>query len=73
MAPQACQRQRYFVCAIAGGSTRASVGQGAPLSVAARKNLNPGGVLPGAIGVPVVAGAVLLGPVAFRQRRLDAA
>ena len=60
-----------YANAIAGGSTRASVGQEVPLSVTAQKNLNPGGVLPVAIGVPIVAGAVLLGPVALRQRRLD--
>lgn len=60
-----------YANAIAGGSTRASVGQEVPLSVTAQKNLNPGGVLPVAIGVPIVAGAILLGPVALRQRRLD--
>lgn len=60
-----------YANAIAGGSTRASVGQEVPLTVTAQKNLNPGGVLPVAIGVPIVAGAVLLGPVALRQRRLD--
>lgn len=60
-----------YANAIAGGSTRASVGQEVPLSVTAQKNLNPGGVLPVAIGVPLVAGAALFGPVAFRQRRLD--
>jgi len=60
-----------YANAIAGGSTRASVGQEVPLSVKAQKNLNPGGVLPVAIGVPIVAGAVLFGPVALRQRRLD--
>lgn len=60
-----------YANAITGGSTRASVGQEVPLSVAAQKNLNPGGVLPVAIGVPVVAGAALFGPVALRQRRLD--
>lgn len=62
-----------YANAIAGGSTRASVGQEVPLTVTAQKNLNPGGVLPVAIGVPIVAGAVLLGPVALRQRRLDRA
>lgn len=56
---------------ITDGSTRASVGQEVPLSVTAQKNLNPGGVLPVAIGVPIVAGAALFGPVALRQRRLD--
>ncbi len=60
-----------YANAIAGGSTKASVGQEVPLSVKAQKNLNPGGVLPVAIGVPIVAGAVLFGPVALRQRRLD--
>ena len=60
-----------YANAIAGGSTRASVGQEVPLSVTAHKNLNPGGVLPVAIGVPLVAGAALFGPVALRQRRLD--
>jgi hypothetical protein len=60
-----------YANAIAGGSTRASVGQEIPLSVTAQKNLNPGGVLPVAIGVPIIAGAVLFGPVALRQQRLD--
>ncbi len=60
-----------YANAITGGSTRASVGQEVPLSVAAQRNLNPGGVLPVAIGVPLVTGAALLGPVALRQRRLD--
>ena len=60
-----------YANAIAGGSTRASVGQEIPLSVTAQKNLNPGGVLPVAIGVPIIAGAALFGPVALRQRRLD--
>lgn len=60
-----------YANAIAGGSSRASVGQEIPLSVKAQKNLNPGSVLPVAIGVPIVAGAALFGPVALRQRRLD--
>jgi len=60
-----------YANAIAGGSTRASVGQEVPLSVTAQKNLNPGGVLPVAIGVPIVTGAALFGPVALRQRRLE--
>lgn len=61
-----------YANAIERGSTRASVGQEVPLSVAAQRNLNPGGVLPVAIGVPLVAGVALLGPVALRQRRLKA-
>ena len=60
-----------YANAIARGSTRASVGQEIPLSVTAQKNLNPGGVLPVAVGVPIIAGAALFGPVALRQRRLD--
>jgi len=62
-----------YASAIADGSTRASVGQEVPLSVTTQKNLNPGGILPVAIGVPIIAGAVLFGPVALRQRRLDRA
>ena len=59
-----------YANAIAGGPTKASVGQEVPFSVTAQKNLNPGGVLPVASGVPVVAVAVLFGPVALRRRRL---
>jgi hypothetical protein len=59
-----------YANAIARGSTRASVGQEVPLLVRAKQNLNPGGVLPVALGVPVLAGAVLFGPVFLRRRRL---
>lgn len=62
-----------YANAIAGDSTRASVGQEVPLTVKAQRNLNPGGVLPVAIGVPIVVGAALFGPVALRQRKLDRA
>jgi uncharacterized membrane protein len=57
-----------YASAIEQGSTRASVGQEIPLFVTAHKNLNPGGVLPVAIGVPVVAGLALFGPVFLRRR-----
>lgn len=60
-----------YANAIADGSTSAAVGQEVPLSVKAQKNLNPGGVLPVALGVPVIAGVVLIGPVALRKKRLD--
>jgi hypothetical protein len=51
-------------------SSWAAVGQKVPLTVRARKNLNPGGVLPVALGVPVLAGAALFGPVFARRRNL---
>lgn len=59
-----------YANAIVQGSTRASVGQEVPLLVSATKNLNPGGVLPVAVGVPLVAGGLLFGPVLLRRRRL---
>ena len=55
---------------IAQGSTRAAVGQEVPLFVKAKQNLNPGNVLPVALGVPILAGAALFGPVVLRRRRL---
>ena len=55
---------------IAQGSTRASVGHEVPLFVRAKQNLNPGNVLPVALGVPILAGAALFGPVVLRRRRL---
>lgn len=59
-----------YANAIEQGSTRASVGREAPLAVKAQQNLNPGGVLPVAIGVPLLAGAALFGPVVLRRRTL---
>lgn len=59
-----------YANAIVRGSTRASVGQEVPLFVRAKKNLNPGGVLPVALGVPVLAGVALFGPVFLRRRSL---
>ena len=61
-----------YANAIAHGSTRASVGQEVPLTVVAQKNLNPGNALPVALGVPILAGAALFGPVLLRRRRLGA-
>jgi len=60
-----------YANAIDQGSTRASVGQEVPLYVAAQQNLNPGGVLPVALGIPVLAGAALFGPVLVRRRNLS--
>ena len=59
-----------YANAIERRSSWAAVGQEVPLTVRARKNLNPGGVLPVALGVPVLAGAALFGPVFARRRNL---
>lgn len=59
-----------YANAIDKGSSRAAVGQEVPLTVTAHKNLNPGGVLPVAIGVPILAGAALFGPILLRRRSL---
>jgi hypothetical protein len=59
-----------YANAIVRGSTRASVGQEVPLFVRTKQNLNPGGVLPVALGVPVLAGAALFVPVFLRRRNL---
>ncbi|MBA2714236.1 MAG: hypothetical protein H0U55_11885 [Rubrobacteraceae bacterium] len=59
-----------YANAIVQGSTRASVGQEVPLFVQTKQNLNPGGVLPVALGVPILAGAALIGPVFLRRRNL---
>ncbi|MBA2534455.1 MAG: hypothetical protein H0V21_05555 [Rubrobacter sp.] len=59
-----------YANAIDQGSTRASVGQEVPLFVRTKQNLNPGGVLPVALGVPLLAGAALFGPVFHRRRNL---
>ena len=61
-----------YANAIDQDSTRASVGQEVPLFVATKQNLNPGGVLPVALGVPVLAGAALFGPVLVRRKNLAA-
>ncbi len=60
-----------YANAIEQGSSQAATGPEVPLDVKAQKNLNPGGVLPVALGVPVVAGAALFGPVLLRRRSLD--
>jgi hypothetical protein len=59
-----------YANAIVNGSSRAAVGQEVRLRVTAHKNLNPGGVLPVALGVPVLAGAALFAPVFIRRRKL---
>jgi hypothetical protein len=59
-----------YANAIERGSTRVSVGQEVPLAVVAQKNLNPDNVLPVALGVPILAGAALFGPVVLRRRKL---
>ncbi len=61
-----------YANAVARGTTRASVGQEIPLFVKTKQNLNPGGVLPVALGVPVLAGAALFGPVFLRRSNLAA-
>jgi hypothetical protein len=60
-----------YANAIEKGSSWAAVGQEVPLTVMAHKNLNPGGVLPVALGVPVLVGAALFGPVFARRRNLN--
>lgn len=59
-----------YASAIAQGSSQAAVGPEVPLSVTAQKNLNPGGVLPVALGVPMLAGAALFAPVYWRRKHL---
>ena len=59
-----------YANAIVNGSSRAAVGKEVHLTVTAHKNLNPGGVLPVALGVPVLAGAALFAPVFIRRRKL---
>jgi hypothetical protein len=61
-----------YANAIDRGSTRASVGREVRMFVATKRNLNPGGVVPVALGVPVLAGAALFGPVLLRRRNLAA-
>ncbi len=60
-----------YANAIEQGSSRAATGPEVPLDVKAQKSLNPGGVLPVAIGVPLLAGFALFGPVVLRRRNLD--
>jgi hypothetical protein len=57
-----------YPAAIAGGVVQPAVGPEVPLYVTAQKNLNPGGVLPVALGVPIIAGMVLFVPVFWRRR-----
>jgi hypothetical protein len=59
-----------YANAISQGSKHASVGREVPLFVKTKQNLNPGGVLPVALGVPLLAGAALFGPVFLRRRNL---
>lgn len=61
-----------YASAIAQGSSQAAVGPEVPLSVTAQKNLNPGGVLPVALGVPMLVGTALFAPVYWRRRRFTA-
>jgi hypothetical protein len=44
------------------------LGRRSPLFVRTKQNLNPGGVLPVAIGVPIVVGLALFGQVFLRPR-----
>jgi hypothetical protein len=57
-----------YANAIDQGSTRAAVGQEVSLFVRTKQNLNPGGVLPVAIGVPIVVCLALFGQVFLRPR-----
>jgi hypothetical protein len=61
-----------YAAAIAQGSSQPAMGPEVPLSVTAQKNLNPGGVLPVALGVPVLVGAALFAPVFWRRRNFTA-
>jgi hypothetical protein len=61
-----------YPAVIAGRTDRPAVGPEVPLSVASHQSLNPGGVLPVALGVPILAGLVLFGPVIWRRRKLAA-
>jgi hypothetical protein len=61
-----------YVAAIEKGSSQAAVGPVVPLSVTAQKNLNPGGVLPVALGVPILVGTALFVPVFWRRRNFSA-
>jgi hypothetical protein len=60
-----------YAIAIERDSSRAAVGPEVPLTVTAHKNLNPGGVLSVALGVPIIAGVALFGPVFVRRRNLS--
>jgi hypothetical protein len=61
-----------YAAAIEKGSSQAAVGPVVPLSVTAQKNLNPGGVLPVALGVPILVGTALFVPVFWRRRNFSA-
>jgi hypothetical protein len=61
-----------YPAALTGGTREPSVGLDVPLSVSSHQNLNPGGVLPVALGVPIIVGVLLLGPVLWRRRNLTA-
>jgi len=61
-----------YAAAIAQGSPQAAVGPEVPLSVTSQKNLNPGGVLPVALGVPILVGTALFAPVFWRRRNFTA-
>lgn len=60
-----------YPAAVVGDSSRPSVGSEVPLSVTSHRSLNPGGVLPVALGVPILVGIALFGPVAWRRRKLS--
>jgi hypothetical protein len=61
-----------YPAAIAKDSSQPSVGPEVPLSVTSHQSLNPGGVLPVALGVPILAGVALFEPVIWRRRNLTA-
>jgi hypothetical protein len=57
-----------YAAAIEKGSSHAAVGPEVPLSVTAQKNLNPSGVLPVALGVPILVALALFLPVFWRRK-----
>ncbi len=61
-----------YAAAIAKDSSQAAVGSEIPLSVTAQKNLNPGGVLPVALGVPMLVGTALFAPLFWRRKHFTA-
>lgn len=61
-----------YAAAIGKGSSQPAAGPEVPLSVTAQKNLNPGGVLPVALGVPILVGLTLFLPVFWRRRHFAA-
>jgi hypothetical protein len=61
-----------YAAAIEKSSSQPSAGPEVTLSVTAQKNLNPGGVLPVALGVPILVGLALFLPVFWRRRHFAA-